>query len=233
MTAAGRPASSDAEPVPEDDTAAAGARPYARESFEFERVAFFCDAVYAISLTLLVTSLDVPDIVRRTEASDLWTALGDIRSRIITFFVSFVVIGNFWLAHHRFVSTLRAMSRPLIYVTLLYLGFVAFLPFPSAVLGAYSDNPVGVSFYAVSIALVSGLEGVTFWVAWRQSLLRRPLSRPAFRWSMMATLAPVAMFLLSIPIAFISPVLGILTWFVTFPIEAILERFRPAELAND
>jgi TMEM175 potassium channel family protein len=231
MTAASPPASSDAEPAPDDDAAAA--RTYARGSFEFERVAFFCDAVYAISLTLLVTSLDVPDIVRKTEASDLWSALGDVRSRIITFFVSFVVIGNFWVAHHRFVSTLRAVSRPLIYVTMLYLGFVAFLPFPSAVLGAYSDNPVGVSFYAVSIALVSGMEGVTFSVAWRQSLLRYPLSRSAFQWAMTATLVPVAMFLVSIPIAFASPVLGIVTWLVTFPIEAVLERFRPAELAND
>ena len=50
---------------------------------------------------------------------------------------------------------------------------------------------------------------------------------------MLATLTPVALFLISIPIAFVDPTLGIVTWFVTFPIEAILERFRPAELRND
>jgi uncharacterized membrane protein len=206
---------------------------YPRDSFEFGRVAFFCDAVYAISLTLLVTSLDVPDILHDTDAGDLWSALGDDRSRIITFFVSFVVIGNFWLANHRFVSHLAAMSRRLVYVTLIYLAFVAFLPFPSAVLGAYSDNAVGVAFYAISIAFVSGLEGAMFWLAWRQSLLVDTLNAAAFRWALVASLVPVAMFLISIPIAFVSPLLGIVTWLVTFPVEAVLERFRPPELAKD
>jgi TMEM175 potassium channel family protein len=222
------------EPAPtEPATAPQGRRPvYPRGSFEFDRVSFFCDAVYAISLTLLVTSLDVPEIIRHSNASDLWSALGDTRVRITTFFISFVVIGSFWLAHHRYVSQLRAVSRPLMYVTLLYLAFVAFLPFPSAVLGEYDDNPVGVAFYAVSIAIVSALEGVLFWVAWSHDLLSQQLSGPAFRWSMFATLTPVALFLISIPIAFVDPTLGIVTWFVTFPIEAILERFRPAELRN-
>jgi hypothetical protein len=50
---------------------------------------------------------------------------------------------------------------------------------------------------------------------------------------MLATLTPVAMFLISIPIAFVDPTLGIVTWFVTFPIEAVLERFRPPELAKE
>jgi uncharacterized membrane protein len=231
MTSGGEPAPNDAGAVARD--VARTARLYPRASFEFERVAFFCDAVYAIALTLLVTSLDVPDIIHETNAGDLWSALGDVRGRIITFFVSFLVIGSFWLGHHRFVSRLRAVSRPLMYATLIYLAFVAFLPFPAAVLGTYDDNPVAVAFYAVAMAILSGLEGVTFWLAWHEDLLIHRLSGPALRWSMLATLTPVAMFLISIPIAFVDPSLGILTWFVTFPIEAVLERFRPPELAKE
>ncbi len=205
---------------------------YNRESLEFGRVAFFCDAVYAISLTLLITSLDVPEIVHRTDASDLWSALGDVQGRIITFFVSFIVIASFWLAHHHFVSRLGTINRSLMMATMAYLAFVAFLPFPSAVLGAYNDNPVGVSFYAVSLAFVSGMEGVLLWVAWRGALLIREMSPAAFRWSMVATLVPVAMFLISIPIAFASPTLGIVTWFVTFPVETLVDRFRPADVVD-
>lgn len=231
MTSGGESAPTDRGALTPDD--ARSSRLYPRASFEFERMAFFCDAVYAIALTLLVTSLDVPDIIHETSASDLWSALGDVRGRIITFFVSFLVIGSFWLGHHRFFSHLRAVSRPLMYATLIYLAFVAFLPFPASVLGAYDDNPVGVAFYAVSLAILSGLEGVTFWLAWRQDLLTHRLSGAAFRWSMLATLTPVAMFLISIPIAFVNPTLGIVTWFVTFPIEAVLERFRPPELATE
>ena len=70
-------------------------------------------------------------------------------------------------------------------------------------------------------------------MAWRQDLFTQRLGGAAFRWSMLATLTPVAMFLISIPIAFVDPTLGIVTWFVTFPIEAVLERFRPPELAKE
>jgi uncharacterized membrane protein len=144
----------------------------------------------------------VPDIARRRDAGDLWSALGDVRPNIITFFVSFAVIGNFWLAHHRFVSRLRAISRQVMFATMAYLAFVAFLPFPSAILGSYTENPVGVAFFAVAVSLVSAMEAVLFWLAWRGALLTQDMSPAGFRWTMLAALVPVAMFLVSVPIAF-------------------------------
>jgi uncharacterized membrane protein len=216
---------------PTDEAAVASDR-YERETLEFERVAFFSDAVYAIALTLLVTSLEVPSIADSKDAGDLWRALNDLRPQIITFFVSFAVIGSFWLAHHRFFGRLQAIDRPSIYINLAYLAFVAFLPFPSSLLGEYSDNAAGVTFYAISLALVSGLEPVLLWVSWRRDLLRVPIARDALRWELMASGLPVLMFLVSIPIAYASPLLGILTWLATFPAEMVLDRFRPETLKN-
>jgi hypothetical protein len=69
-------------------------------------------------------------------------------------------------------------------------------------------------------------------VAWRGKPLTEEMSPAGLHWSMTAALAPVAMFLVSIPIAFASPILGIVTWFVTFPIEALLERFHPADVTG-
>jgi uncharacterized membrane protein len=179
-----------------------------------------------------VTSLEVPQIADAKDAGDLWRALNDLRPQIITFFVSFAVIGNFWLAHHRFFGRLQAVERHFIYVNMLYLAFVAFLPFPSSLLGEYSDNAAGVTFYALSLAVVSGLETVLLWVSSRRELFRVPIPRDALHWALKASGLPVVMFLVSIPIAYASPLLGILTWLATFPAEMVLDRFRPAAL-ND
>ena len=63
------------------------------------------------------------------------------------------------------------------YVTMIYLALVAFLPFRSAVLGSYSDNPVASRSTPSRWRPSAAWRGVTFWLAWRQSLLIRELSR--------------------------------------------------------
>ena len=180
MTSGGEAAPNDAIAVARDD--APSSRPlYPRSSFEFERMAFFCDAVYAIALTLLVTSLDVPHIIDETNASDLWSARGDVRGQIITFFVSFLVIGSFWLAHHRFVRRLAAVDRTLLFAGLVYLAFISFLPFPSSLLGDQVDNGLAVAIYALCIAAVAGMEVVLQWIAKRHGLLLEPTTPTSYR----------------------------------------------------
>ena len=91
---------------------------------------------------------------------DLAGALDDQSDSIVSFFISFAVIGRYWVAHHQMFSLLRGFDRGLISAQPVYLGFIAFLPFPTALLGNYFDNPLAVSVYAAAVAIVSGLEVV-------------------------------------------------------------------------
>jgi uncharacterized membrane protein len=91
-----------------DDRTSPGTRVYPRETLEFERVAFFSDAFFAISMTLLVIGLDVPSLASETSSSELWTALGDAQPKIIIF----AVLGSFWMDHHRYGSRLVSADRP-------------------------------------------------------------------------------------------------------------------------
>ena len=200
---------------------------YARGTLEFDRIVNFNDAVYAIALTLLVVTIEVPKIPDSANRRALFDAISDMQPQIIAFFTSFAVIGSFWLAHHRFVDRLAVIHRPLVRANMLYLAFVAFLPFPAAVLGDYDDNAVAVIVYAVTLAIISSLEALLFWLAWRGDLLRRQVTQPIVRYGMVTALIPVGMFLLSIPVALVKPWLGIIMWFVSFPLEALADRFKP------
>lgn len=204
---------------------------YEREShgLEFDRVAFFSDAVFAIAMTLLVVGIGIPTV----SDSRLGDALRDKRPEIISFFISFVVIGNYWLGHHQFFSRLRAVSARLMTLNLVYLAAIAFVPFPTALAGKYTEEPVSIVMYAITLSVASGLEAVMFVVAHREGLFRIAIPRDVVRFTVVATVVPVAVFLGSIPVAFVSTTTALYTWLLIFPLEYLVDVALKPDGADD
>ena len=201
---------------------------YEHESVEFGRVVSFSDGMFAIAMTLLVVTIAAPAIDDKDSVGALADALAEMESQVISFFISFAVIGRYWIAHHTFFSQLKGIDNGLISLNLIYLAFVAFLPFPTDVLGTYFENPLAVTLYAVSVAIVSGLEVVLFRHAHRNELLTRRWPDDVYRWQMVTSLLPVGLFALSIPIAYVSTVAAACSWALAFPIFAFAGRWKPA-----
>jgi uncharacterized membrane protein len=202
-------------------------RTYDRDSVEFARTLTFTDGLFAIAMTLLVVDLAVPTLTDTNSVHELADKLGDDSAKFISFFISFAVIGRYWLAHHTYFSALARLDRALIGLNLLYLAFIAFLPFPTALLGEYFENPLSIAIYAVNVAIVSGMEVVLFAWAQNHDLLRRKLPSDVYRYGTAMSLAPVVFFVLSIPVAFISTTLAVCCWFLGIPFAAIAERWKP------
>jgi uncharacterized membrane protein len=198
------------------------------EGLEFERAAFFTDAVFAIAMTLLIVAIAVPTLRHTSSSSDLLGALDDKKSEFIAFFIGFAVLGNYWLANHRFFSYLGGLSETGLLLTLPYLAFVAWLPFPTALLGTYDRNPVAVSLFAASSAIVSFLEAMLLRQAQRDGLFRRTVSDEAYRHALRGSLMPVLFFVISIPVAFVDTYVAIGVWALTVPGEMLLDRSKPA-----
>lgn len=189
----------------------------------------FSDGVYAIATTLLVLSIDLPDLGDSGSASEMLDQLSGRYPQIISFVISFAVIGRYWVAHHHFFARLKALDSGLIALNLVSLGVIAFLPFPTDVLGNYFENPTSIVFYALTIVAVSGLEVAMFSRAHRRRLLVPELTEDVYRWERAAQLAPVVFFCLSLPFAFVHPVLACLLWFGGVPFQALyLNPRKPA-----
>ena len=197
------------------------------EGLEFERAAFFTDAVFAIAMTLLIVAIAVPTLRHTSSSSDLLGALDDKKTEFIAFFIGFAVLGNYWLANHRFFGYLGALSPAAIALSLPYLAFVAWLPFPTALLGTYDRNPVAVSLFAASSAMVSGFETLLLRRAQRDGLFRRTIADDAYRHAMRGSALPVLFFVVSIPIAFVETYAAIAVWFLAVPGEILLDRAKP------
>ena len=192
-------------------------------SLEFDRVAFFSDAVYAIAMTLLVVGIGVPHV----RDANLGRALSDLDSSIISFFIGFFVLGYYWVSHHALFAGLKAVNTPLLVVNLVYLAVVAFLPFPTAIVGTNGDAPLAFVLFASSLAAVSILEVVLYMCAVRYDLLRDRPDEMQRRHDVIAGLIPAVFLLGSIPIAFGSTRAAFFAWFLMFPAEAVLDRVIP------
>jgi uncharacterized membrane protein len=201
---------------------------YERDSAEFNRVLAFSDGLYAIAMTLLVVGIGVPTLQDPGDQGELLSDLGDLVPELFSFFLSFAVIGRYWVAHHQFFARLRAVDRGLIGINLVYLAFVAFLPFPTGLLGNYFENPISVALYALAVAAVSGLEVALFARAYRAELLRRRIPPDVYRWGAWVAFSPVIFFLLSIPVAFVSTVAAVAVWFLALPAQVfVFDRHKP------
>lgn len=205
-------------------------RVFDRESVEFARGLTFSDGMFAIAMTLLVVGIEVPDIPDTDSTSELWAAIKDLYPSLISFLISFLVIGRYWLAHHTFFSQLKGITVGLLSINLIYLLFVAFLPFPTALLGTFFENPLAFAIYSVAVAVVSGMEVVMLRAARRTDLLQNRLPDDVYRWAVFQSLSPVIFFILAIPVAFaFSPGVALTVWFLVLPLQLLSNRWKPAE----
>jgi uncharacterized membrane protein len=199
-----------------------------RGSAEFGRVIGFSDGIFAIAMTLLVLQIGVSGLERgESGPRAMLDALVDALPEIVSFAVSFYVIGRYWLAHHWFFSRLEHIDHRLLSQNLVYLGLVAFLPFPTGLLGEYEANPITFVVFALSMAAVSLMELVLVRHALQAGLLRPGAPEDVWKWTRLASGFPVAVFILSIPIGFVNTTAALLSWLVLSPVGFYINRKMP------
>ena len=180
---------------------------------EFGRVLAFSDGVFAIAITLLVLSIDIPTVPEASNTLPLPQELWDVRWQLVAYFLSFAVVGLFWVHHHRMLANLRGFDGRLMALNLLVLCFIALLPVPTELLGEYGNEAWGVWPYAVCMACVSLAMGAIFHDAHARDLLREPpATAAALRAQRLRTVIPAAVFLASVPVAFLSPLVAVCMW---------------------
>ncbi len=192
-------------------------------SLGFERVVFFSDAVFAIVITLLVLPLtaefDVPD-----ETHDLAHHVRDLWPNVLGFVISFLVIGQFWMTHHRMFGHLRHSDAGLLWLNLLVLMTVSFLPFPTVVLAAATgdEDRFPAVFYAASITLTSLVVTVMWLYAVRRNLVAQTIDRHRLHEITTRSLVTSGIFVLSVGAAFLGLALAVFFWVALVPAARVV-----------
>jgi uncharacterized membrane protein len=204
----------------------------------FERLVFFSDAVFAIVITLLVLPI-VADVQLPEVHGGLARQVWALRPKILSFAISFLVIGQFWIAHHRMFDYVRRANQRLLWLNLVSLLTVAFLPFSSALLGIQSTpaDHFAVVFYAASMTIASLTLTVTWLYALRAGLVDQTLDRYTARYFTTRTMLTSALFLVSVGAGFFFGMpAAMLFWLMLLPAARIMlarrHRRRSRSLAT-
>ncbi len=178
-----------------------------------DRIIFFSDAVFAIAITLLALELRVPEMAMSQVAVEMPQRLAEMTPKFISFLLSFLIIGSYWVAHHRDFQYIKRFDRRLIWINLLLLMLVAFLPFPTAMLGNYPAQQITVTFYAASLALVGLVKALLWWYASHQRrLIDDQLDAQRITLLTQRGFFAPAIFLFSIVIAMFNPLVAMWSW---------------------
>src|ERR1700686_2272105 len=171
----------------------------AREDLSLERVEAFSDAIFAFAATLLALAIAVPSAEETSSSRSLLRALQAVLPSFVTFAVTFIVLGEAWVSHHRMFRMFRRADHALVWLNLLLLLVIAFSPFPTALLGralGHEGAWVAVTLYGTTWA-VGGLLFNAVWWRGKSALLRVEISthevrRVTIRFMMSPTLYAVA-----------------------------------------
>ncbi len=186
---------------------------------DVDRVVAFSDGVFAIAITLLILSIDVPNV----PDDKLGDALRDLLPFVYTYALSFVIVGLYWLAHHRLFRSLARVDRTLLWLNLLVLGVVALIPFPTEVLGRYGETTLGTVVYASAMTVAGGSMVLLSWYVRHANLAPRT-SHELYVLATWRGAIPPIVFAISIPVAFIDPTVAKLVWIAIWPCNIVLER---------
>jgi len=195
-----------------------------QDELGLERLIFFSDAVFAIAITLLALDLRLPSGGGSPSNAQLLAQLLEIWPKYLAYLVSFLAIGTFWLGHHRRFRFIRRYDRGLLTFNLLFLMVIAFIPFPTSVISE-SGNRTATIFYALTMILGGLMLAALWWHAsWHHRLTDPGLDARQARRQFVPMLLTVALFVMSIGLAFLNESLARFSWLLVVPISRFGQR---------
>jgi len=193
------------------------------------RIGTLVDGVFAIAMTLLVLEL-IPS--GSTEGS-LASLIG-AWPKFYAYAMGFLVLGIFWALHRSIFGHIRRSDEILVWLNILFLLFVALIPFSTAILGQRPPSRGAVVLYGSNMIAVSLPLGGMWWYATGGSRLVAPDLDPRLvRHRRMAfALVPLG-FAVGVGLSFVSTALslGLFSLMAVFYIasSALLRRYRDGE----
>ncbi|HEY5494514.1 MAG TPA: TMEM175 family protein [Candidatus Anoxymicrobiaceae bacterium] len=201
---------------PEEQTRS-GSDPRGWSGLSLGRIMSFSDGVFAVAITLLVLSIRVPHVAPALADKKLPHEIVQLIPIFEAYVISFLIIGLFWVGHHQVFSHFRRHDRGLLWINLLFLMTIVFIPFPTSLISEYATSRAAFIFYASSLALSGIMMTILLWYGIHNNRLVDQVDRKFSSRFFFGYLDMAIIFLLSIPVSYINVRYAKYFWLLIIP----------------
>ena len=127
------------------------------------RIEALSDGIFAIVMTLLILEIHVPNLPASAPNIEVAPALVALWPKFVSYVVTFVSLGFFWVGHHIMYHAIRRADRTLLWLNIIFFMFVSLLPFSTSVLNAFPEAFVAPFFFGANLAII----GWILFLQWR------------------------------------------------------------------
>jgi uncharacterized membrane protein len=161
------------------------------------RLEAFSDGVFAVAITLLIL-----DVRPESDGQNGWEMFLHDRHKILVYLLSFVIVGVYWVSHHHMMHFVTATDRIFLWINLLLLLFIVFIPYIAALLSASHADTSAIRIYGATLILINLTSSALWGYATRKHRLVNPSLPPAFaRFVLFVNTAPVLVYGVAIALA--------------------------------
>src|SRR5579863_6682113 len=175
------------------------------------RVEAFSDCVIAFAITLLILDIHLEDVGPLSNVGMIHALLALV-PRFSIYVISFLICTVAWVSHHELIHDVDYVDSRLLWLNNLYLMWIAFLPFPTGLLGRHPAQPVAVVLYGAVCAITCLSSFVLRWYAsFRGRLMKRDIGEARLRRDLRLALYSCLLYLGGMTAGFFVPWLGLLS----------------------
>jgi len=169
------------------------------------RIQGLSDGVFAFAMTLLILDIKVPQIAAAMVSSQLAHLLVALWPKILSYVTSFLILGVGWVGQHTAFHYIKRSDRILLWLNILYLMGVAFVPFSTSLLGTYPDERIAIFFFGTNLVLIAVLlYAIWTYATWHHRLVDHHLEPIVIKLLKQRIASAVVIYFVIIGISFFS-----------------------------
>jgi len=138
------------------------------------RIEALTDGIFAIAMTLLVLTLDLPELEKGLTQTGLHQLLLAQRDKFLNYGLSFVLLAIFWIIHHEQFHVIKRTDRKHLWINIFALMFIVLIPFSTSLVGDYPDDWMAEFFFGSNMFII----GVLFNSNWAYATKGHRLVEP-------------------------------------------------------
>jgi uncharacterized membrane protein len=181
-----------------------------------KRIETLVDGIFAIAMTLLVLSLNVPQIPYPTTNEQILDVLIRMAPQFFIYILSFILLATFWRINHTQFNLIKKTDQKLLWINVFWLLLVALVPFSTNLVGDYGYLTVSMVFFDINLFLIGVLYNLNWHYAVKHNFLDHTVDQDFLKSRRTVNLSLPFCALIAAGLAFITPEYSSLVYFLIF-----------------